>query len=340
MNDTPPGALPPPETWEQCLAGTNPLLALAPMQGVTDLPFWRLIAGYGGPDFYFTEYFRVHAVSRLDKHILKSITENPTGRPVVAQILGRDVPSLVRAARELQRLPVAAVDLNLGCPAPVVYRKGAGGGLLRQPDRVDALLGALRQAISIRLTVKTRLGFDSVTEFDELLRVFARHALDLVVVHGRVVRESFRSPVHYDRIADAVAALRCPVVANGDIFSARRAMEVLKDTGARGVMIGRGCIRNPWIFRQVRERLGGGPEFVPVGWDVLAYVRELYECVRPPGIPEPSQVKKMKLYMIHLGPGVDRDGRFLHEIRRVATEAEFFRVCEGHLSHNRPMALD
>src|SRR5882672_11258341 len=122
--------------FQHLLSNPAPILALAPMQDVTDLPFWKLMADYGGADVYFTEYFRVHATSNLEKPILRSITENPTGRPVVAQMIGNDIPSLVRAAHELQQYPIAAVDLNLGCPAPVVYRKCAGGGLLREPDRV------------------------------------------------------------------------------------------------------------------------------------------------------------------------------------------------------------
>src|SRR6516164_4606059 len=95
------------KTFDEMLAGSVPILALAPMQDVTDLPFWRLMAAYGGADVYFTEYFRVHATSTLDKYILKSITENPTGRPVNAQMIGNDVPALVRIAKELQEYPVA-----------------------------------------------------------------------------------------------------------------------------------------------------------------------------------------------------------------------------------------
>ena len=107
------------------------------MQDVTDLRFMRLISGYGNADLYFTEYFRVLPESRLDPQILASITQNPTGRPVIAQKIGNDIAALVRTARELQRHPVAAIDLNLGCPVPIVYRKCAGGGLLRDPDRID-----------------------------------------------------------------------------------------------------------------------------------------------------------------------------------------------------------
>src|SRR5215207_7677125 len=107
--------------------------------------------------------------------------------------------SLVRNARLLQQFPVIAVDLNLGCPAPVVYRKCAGGGLLREPKRVDSILGALRAAIQppCRFTVKTRLGFDSPEVFDELLAIFAKHSLDLLTVHGRTVAEMYRTEVHY-----------------------------------------------------------------------------------------------------------------------------------------------
>ena len=132
-----PGTVSARETFQHLLAQPEPILALAPMQDVTDLPFMRLISGYGNADVYFTEYFRVLPDSRLDRNILASITENPTGRPVIAQMIGNDIAALVRTARELQQHPVAAIDLNLGCPAPVVYRKCAGGGLLREPQRID-----------------------------------------------------------------------------------------------------------------------------------------------------------------------------------------------------------
>jgi len=132
-------------------------------------------AAVRGADVYWTEYFRVHGDSRLDKHILKSITANPTGRPVVAQMIGNEIPSLVRSAQELEQHNIAAVDLNLGCPAPVVYRKCAGGGLLRDLKRVDGILGALRAAVQGAFTVKTRLGFEDPRIFEDLLALFETH---------------------------------------------------------------------------------------------------------------------------------------------------------------------
>jgi tRNA-dihydrouridine synthase B len=330
----------PSDQFNALLTGSAPILALAPMQDVTDLSFWRLMAGYGGADLYFTEYFRVHATSNLEKPILQSITENPTGRPVVAQMIGNDIPSLVRTAKELQQYPIAAVDLNLGCPAPVVYRKCAGGGLLREPKRIDAILGALRDAVKIKFTVKTRLGFDSTDIFEELLPIFARHSLDLLTVHGRTVAEMYRAEVHYEFIARAVEVMPCPVLANGNVYSATKAQEILAQTGARGLMIGRGAIRNPWLFEQIRQDQRGDDCARPTGRDVLAYIRALYDAVCTPGVAESAQVQKMKKYLNYVGVGVEPSGKFLHDIRRVAAQADFFRVCEEHLSHNAPMPLE
>ena len=317
------------------LARDEPLLALAPMQDITDLPFWRFISRYGGPDVYFTEYFRVHPTSHLERDILRSITENPTGRPVIAQMIGNDIPSLERTATELQRHPVAGVDLNLGCPAPIVYRKCAGGGLLREPERVDSIIGALRESIrDVKFTVKTRLGFDSTAVFDQLIDIFEKHSPDLLTVHGRTVREMYGPVVHYGLIARAAASLDFPVLANGNVDQPESALRVLQETGARGLMIGRGAIRNPWVFDQIRQAIRGLPVFRPRASDLLAYIGELYEAVKPPNLRIDAHVQKMKKYMNFIGVGIDPEGRFLHEIRRVTTEKEFFATCERYLGHN------
>jgi len=322
------------------MLGKSPCTALAPMQDVTDLPFWNLISRYGGPDMYFTEYFRIREGFKLERPILKSITHNPTGKPAIAQMIGNHVPSLVAAACELQQYPVAAIDLNLGCPAPVVYKKCAGGGLLREPTRIDTILGALRAAIDIPFTVKTRIGFDDPSVFDELLALFSKHHIDLISVHGRTVHEGYRSGVHYDYIARAAKTLPCPVLANGNVYSAAKAQIVLKDTSAAGLMIGRGAIRNPWIFHQIRQTQNRKTPFVPKGHDVLNYLRDLYETVRPPSLRERSHVQKMKKYFNYIGIGIEPTGEFLHRIRRATDSSELFAICEEFLDHDKPMPLE
>jgi tRNA-dihydrouridine synthase len=320
------------------LRGDAPILALAPMQDVTTLQFMRVIARYGGPDVYWTEFFRVHGDSKPEKWILKSITENPTGQPVVAQLIGNDIPALIRNAKLLQKYPIAAIDLNLGCPAPVVYRKCAGGGLLREPDKIDAILGALRDAVTVAFTVKTRIGFQSAEEFDELLPVFAKHPIDLLSVHARTVKQMYRPGVRYDLIARAARELKCPVLANGNVHGPAQAKQLLAETGARGLMIGRGAIRNPWLFDQIRAELRGEEIKLPAGRDVLAYVRELWENEITPGMSESAQVQRMKKFMNFIGEGVGEI--FLFEIRRVTTTSDFFRVCENFLDHDQPMPLE
>ena len=328
----------PSQTFSNLLRADAPVLSLAPMQDVTTLDFMRVIARYGGPDVYWTEFFRVHGDSRPEKWILDSITKNPTGRPVIAQLIGNDIPALVRNAKLLQKYPVAAIDLNLGCPAPIVYRKCAGGGLLRELKRVDSILGALRDAVTIPFTVKTRLGFESPAEFDTLLPIFAKHAIDVLTVHARTVVQMYRPGVRYDLIAQAARELRCPVFANGNVYSAAQAQALLAETGVRGLMIGRGAIRNPWLFDQIRAQLRGEKPKLPAGRAVLDYIRDLWENEITPGIKESSQVMRMKKFLNFIGDGVGE--QFLHDIRRVTNTADFFRVCEVFLDHDEPMALE
>lgn len=321
------------------------LTALAPMQDVTDLPFMRVMAHYGAPDYFFTEFFRVHGQSRPEKHILRSITENKTGRPVFAQLIGEHVPDMVRTVKDLLAYPVAGIDLNMGCPAPKIYKKNVGGGLLRDPDKIDELIGAMRDAVPGLFTVKMRIGFDSTENYERVLGLINKHGVNLLSVHGRTVKEGYRSEVHYDHIAVAARTVRCPVLANGNVTSADKAAAVLKETGAAGVMIGRHAIRNPWIFRQCRERgssmspstisagveTGAHPVFQPTLADVREYVARLYRETQAPGIPEAAHVAKMKKYLNFVGQSVDAEGKFLFDMRRAMTEAELFAVCDRHL---------
>ena len=192
--------------------------------------------------------------------------------------------------------------------------------------------------MTIPFTVKTRIGFESPAEFDALLPLFAKHPIDLLTVHARTVKQMYRPGVRYDLIARAARELKCPVLANGNVHSAAQAKQLLAETGARGLMIGRGAIRNPWLFDQIRAELRGEKIKLPIGRDVLAYIRELWDNEITPGVPESAQVQRMKKFMNFIGEGVGE--KFLFEIRRVATTADFFRVCEDFLNHDQPMPLE
>jgi len=310
------------------------------MQDVTDLAFMGVITHYGAPDYFFTEFFRVHPSSTLEKHIVRSVVENGTGRPVFAQLIGESVPDLERAVRDLLRLPVAGIDLNLGCPAPKIYRKNVGGGLHRDLARVDEILRTLRAAVDApgnagpggRLfTVKTRIGFSDGGTFDRLLELIATHRVDLLSVHARTVKELYRGEPHYEFVQRAVARQRCPVLANGEVSSAEKAAAVLRTTGAAGVMVGRHAIRNPWIFRQIREHSAGEPVFAPTFADVRDYIERLHRATANPAAPESARTGKLKKYLNFVAQSVDAGGHFLRAMRHAKTERELFAVCDEHL---------
>jgi tRNA-dihydrouridine synthase C len=307
------------------------------MQDVTDLPFMRVIARRSLPDWFVTEYFRVHPHSRLNSYILRSISENTTGRPIFAQMIGCDIQELTRTARELMQFPVAGVDLNLGCPAPVVYRKNAGGGLLRFPDQIDSILGALRDAIPGRFTVKTRLGFHSPDEFPVLLETFRKHAIDGLTIHGRTVADRYQTPVRPSLVKLAVDTLSCPVIANGNVVDPISALNYHQQTGAAGLMIGRGAIRNPWLFSQITAAFEKNAPIEPTHRDLLAYIQELSEeLAREARSFDPlGHIQRMKKTLIYICDGISPE--FEHAVRRMKTPEEFDQILRIHLDHNLPL---
>lgn len=308
------------------------------MQEVTHLPFMKVIHSLGDPDVYFTEYFRVHTDSKPEKHILRSIDENPTGRPVYAQMIGQDPARLAETAKQLQDHPIGGIDLNLGCPAPIVCSKSAGGGLLRNHKKIHAILAALCDACDCPFTVKTRVGFDSHDEFATLIELFQQYPIAALAIHGRTVREKYASPIHFDCIRHAVESLACPVFANGNIISVRTADLTLRATGAAGLMAGRGAIRNPWIFFQLRHFFDTGETLpMPPLTQLREYIATLYHETRDPAAPERSHITRMKRYLNFIAPGIGKGEQFLFDIKRVNSEVEFFHTCDHHLSSDELM---
>lgn len=307
------------------------------MQDITDLAFMRVMHQFGGPDYYVTEYFRVHEAYKLEKKILRSITENNTDRPVYAQLIGQDIPALTRVARELLHYPVAGIDLNLGCPAPVVCRKEAGGGLLRNLPKMENIIAALRDAIPGKLTVKTRVGYHSHEEFHHLLEIFRRHAIDTLTIHGRTVKERYQTPIHTDCIRTAAETLHCPVIANGNVVDTATGISLLEKTHAHGLMIGRGAIRNPWIFSQLKAAFSNQTGTITTRHDLHHYITLLYEelATHTPNFDETKHIHRMKKYLVYITQGLDN--HFEHQIRRVSTAAEFHHTCHTFLNQPDPL---
>jgi len=318
--------------------------ALAPMQDVTSLPFMKVVHRRGVPDFFFTEFFRVHAHSKINPDILTAITENPSNQPVFAQLIGENIEDLKRTVREFKKYPADGIDLNLGCPAPRVFKKNVGGGLLRTPKKIFEILKMLRQEVDTLLTVKMRIGFEDDRFFDELLNSINDNSVDLLSLHARTVLGGYRSEPSYKHVEKAVESVSCPVLLNGNVSSYKSAQNLKDLTGAHGVMIGRAAIRNPWIFRQIREFQSGKDVFLPKLSDVYHYIEDLYQTLTRPEIGEIKCVARMKKFLNFVGVSIDSKGKFLFEMRRVKTKHELFTVCDKYLIQNgrgeRPFNLE
>jgi hypothetical protein len=273
----------------------------------------------------------------------------------------REDAVLVRATQPARREPrigdTAAVPTPDAAPPPRSRASAAGVAPATAtrppaaPQKIFALRvtapastpfggRALREAITeVPFTVKTRIGVDDPALFETLLTIYGRHGLDLLTVHGRTVREMYWSKVHYDFIARAVEVMDCPVLANGNVDSPESALAVLKETGAHGLMLGRGAIRNPWVFEQIRAAVKGEPIRYPTGREVLRYVERLFEVATDEGFVEEERVHRVKKHLNFIGVGVPPSAAFLHRMRRARAREELFEICAAFLDHDRSMTL-
>lgn len=321
------------------MAEQLPFLTLAPMQDVTDLAFLRTITPFGGADLYTTPYFRaVPHTTHTDEGLISMITENPTGRPIFAQLIGSDPDALSRMAKKLQELPIEGIDLNIGCPAPIVCRKNAGGGALRDLRKLDLVFGRLREACRGKFSIKTRLGYDQPEEFEDILPLLKKHSPDMLIIHARTVREGYRSPVHPEYVKTAVEEISCPVVANGNIVDIDTAQAWWKLCRPAGLMVGRGAVRNPWLFSQIKASLAGGTPIEPRRCDVLSYIRRLFEETSKTieHFQETAHIHRMKKFMVYILQGLPPELEY--SIRRATTSAGFHSLCSEYLDNNIPVA--
>ena len=303
------------------------LLALAPMQDVTDLAFMRTLARIGSlPDVFLTAYFRsTPTTCALAEQNLRCLTENETGIPVIAQLAGSDADALVRDARYLQALPCAGINLNAGCPSPLVNRHGAGAGLLRDLPNLRRVACALREVVPAgHYSIKTRLGWAAADEFAAVLDCLRAAQPDSAMVHARTRKELYGGTPHTAAWAQAARTLPCPVWINGDLRTAEQARAALQASGAAHLMIGRGAVRNPYLFRE----LHGGP--APTREDMQHYYRVLIEetgRIFGERRTDKGHCNRMKKYLAFCYPDFTPDQEY--RLRRCTNVNEMERILTG-----------
>ena len=227
---------------------------LAPMQGLTNRALRSLFVERYQPDVVFTEYFLVKTDkgSPISKSDRQEVAASVDTVPLVVQLIGGEPEAMLAAALAVQELGAAHLNINLGCPYGRMARNSAGGTLLGEPERLAALLRLLRPAIRGSFSVKARSGVDDSSRLPALVELFEECGVDFLIVHPRTVRQLYSGLADHRVTAEVVRRTRLPVIANGDIFTEEDGRRVLAQTGAAGLMLGRGAIADPFLFRRLR----------------------------------------------------------------------------------------
>lgn len=245
-------------------------LILAPMAGVTDLPF-RLLCKEQGAGLLCTEMVSAKAIYYKNKKTEELMAIDPREHPVSLQLFGSDPEILGLIAAQIQDRPFDILDFNMGCPVPKVVNNGEGSGLMRDPKLAEQILTALVKASRKPVTVKFRKGFDDEhVNAVEIAKIAEQCGVAAVAVHGRTRMQYYSGRADWDIIRQVKEAVSIPVIGNGDLLSADDVLAMKEQTGCDGFMIGRGAQGNPWIFRQILYKLETGEDLPKPGYEEIS----------------------------------------------------------------------
>lgn len=259
----------------------EPNLVLAPMAGVTDSSFRRLIKELGGVGLIVTEFISVEGLTRGNLRTHRMMRFLPEEAPLSIQIFGYDDERMATAAEIIEESGAAIVDINCGCPAKKVVKGGGGSSLLRDLPQLEKILRRVRRAVSIPVTMKIRTGWDDASiNAVEVARIIEDCGANMVAIHGRTRMQGYSGKANWEIISAVKQAVSIPVIGCGDVTTPALAVERLSETGVDAVMIGRGAIANPWIFRQTSELMRGLAVYEPPMAEKQRVLHRYYELLR------------------------------------------------------------
>ena len=307
-------------------------ILLAPMAGVTDSAFRTVCRQYGA-DLVYTEMVSAKALSYQNKKTRKLLYIGDQEKPVGIQLFGSDPQTMAETAKaicEAYEGDIVLIDINMGCPAPKIVNNGEGCALMKDPRRVGEIVYAVKRAIHLPLTVKIRKGFNTAEpNAVEVAKICEENGADSVTVHGRTRDQYYSGKADYTIITEVKAALNIPVIGNGDIFCGLDAKRMFEKTGVDAVMVARGALGNPFIFRDILSVMNTGEPAVPVSAEERAQVlmAQAKAAVKQKG--EKTAIVQMRKHAAWYIKGMPNAARLRERLVRIHSLNELDSVING-----------
>ena len=272
----------------------NPPLVLSPMAGVTDISFRRLLKARGGIGLTVSEFISVEGLTRNNPKSKRQMRFYENERPFAVQIFGGQPERMRMAAEMAEEVGADILDVNCGCPAPKVVKHGGGSGLLKDHPRLETILTEIKKAITIPMTVKIRAGFyDHTINAVDTAKLAESCGAEHIALHGRTKEQGYRGLANWDLVKQIKEVVKVPVSGSGDVTTIQQAFDRFRETGCDGVLIGRGAMANPWIFRQIEDTMHGREPFQPTLDDKRAVLLEYFDMLRE-DMPQLAAIGRMK----------------------------------------------